>query len=122
MPSNLPANDSQVPERHPLVSLAPEELDLVLQLVLASGSLKELARVYRVSYPTIRLRVDRLIARLQQITGGTPADPMMQLLADLIERGEITVVAARSVRDLYRRLKEEHREEQKESSNDGTMV
>jgi hypothetical protein len=118
MPSNPPANDSQLPERHPLVSLAPEEMDLVLQFVLASGSLKELARVYRVSYPTIRIRVDRVIARLQQITGGTPADPMMQLLADLIERGEIAVVAARRVRDLYRRQKEE----QKESSNDGTMV
>jgi polyhydroxyalkanoate synthesis regulator phasin len=39
---------------------------------------------------------------------------MMQLLAELVERGEITVPAARSVRDLYR--------QQKENSNDGGTV
>ncbi len=93
--------------KHPLLSLTEEELDLVLQLVLASGSLKDLARVYQVSYPTIRAKVDRLIARVQQIVGGASPDPMMQLLADLVERGEITVSAARSVRDLYRQQKTE---------------
>src|SRR5713226_1617398 len=96
--------------KHPLLSLTEEELDLVLQLVLASGSLKDLARVYQVSYPTIRAKVDRLIARVQQIVGGASPDPMMQLLADLVERGEITVSAARSVRDLYCQQKTEQKE------------
>ena len=53
--------DSKSGWQHPLLALNEEELDLVLQLVLASGSLKDLARGYQVSYPTIRLRVDRLI-------------------------------------------------------------
>ena len=96
--------------KHPLLSLTEEELDLVLQLVLASGSLKDLARVYQVSYPTIRAKVDRLIARVQQIVGGASPDPMMQLLADLVERGEITVSAARSLRDLYRQQTAEQKE------------
>lgn len=87
---------------HPLLSLNEEDLDLVLQLVLASGSLKDLASVYQVSYPTIRARVDRLIERLRQMLEGTTPDPMMQLLADLVERGEITAPAARAVRNLYR--------------------
>jgi len=34
----------------PLANLGEEELDLVERLVLASGSLKELAGVYGVSY------------------------------------------------------------------------
>jgi len=89
--------------RHPLFQLTEEELDLVLQLTLVSGSLKDLAQAYQVSYPTIRIKVDRLIERLRQIVGGTPPNPMMQLLADLVERGEITVAAARALRDLYRR-------------------
>ena len=42
---------SQPGWQHPLLALAEEELDLVLQLVLASGSLKDLALVYQVSYP-----------------------------------------------------------------------
>jgi len=88
--------------QHPLSALTDGELDLVLQLVLASGSLKDLAGVYKVSYPTIRARMDRLIERVRQIAGGTSSDPMMQLLADLVERGDIAVPAARAVRDLYR--------------------
>jgi hypothetical protein len=95
---------------HPLFSLTEEELDLVLQLVLASGSMKDLARIYKVSYPTIRARVDRLIERVRQIVEGAPLDPIMQLLADLVERGEITVSAARSLRDLYRQQRAEQKE------------
>jgi hypothetical protein len=101
---------SPSPAQHPLFSLTEEELDLVLQLVLASGSLKDLARAYQVSYPTIRAKVDRLIERVRQIVEGTPRDPMTQLLADLVERGEITVSAARLVRDLYRQPKAEQKE------------
>jgi hypothetical protein len=101
------AHESRAAASHPLLALTEEELDLVLQLVLASGSLKDLAHVYQVSYPTIRIRVDRLIERVRQIVGGAPPDPMMQLLADLVERGEITVSAARSVRDLYRQQQTE---------------
>jgi hypothetical protein len=36
---------------------------------------------------------------------------MMQLLADLVERGDIAVPAARAVRDLYRRQMAEQQEE-----------
>jgi hypothetical protein len=106
--------DSKPGWQHPLLALKEEELDLVLQLVLASGSLKDLAQAYQVSYPTIRLRVDRVIERLRQLANGAKPDPMMQLLAELVERGEITVPAARSVRDLYR--------QQKENFNDGGTV
>jgi hypothetical protein len=96
--------------QHPLFALTEGELDLVLQLVLASGSLKDLAEVYKVSYPTIRLRMDRLMERVRQIASGTTPDPMMQLLADLVERGDIAVPAARAVRDLYRRQMAEQKE------------
>ncbi len=47
-----------------LARLSSEEMGLVLNLVKASGSLKDLARVYSVSYPTIRNRLDALIERL----------------------------------------------------------
>jgi hypothetical protein len=33
--------------------------------ILASGSLKELAQEYGISYPTVRLRLDRLIDRIK---------------------------------------------------------
>lgn len=45
--------------------LDEEDLAFVKRFILASGSLKELARVYGVSYPTVRLRLDRLIEKVK---------------------------------------------------------
>lgn len=47
--------------------LSDEDLAFVKRLVLASGSLKELAQAYGVTYPTIRLRLDRLIEKIKII-------------------------------------------------------
>ena len=91
---------------HPLGQLDREDLDLVLELVLKSGSLKDLAASYGVSYPTIRARVDKLIARLEAITKGLKRDPLVELLANLVDRGEITPSAARTVRDVARQQRE----------------
>ena len=46
-------------------SLEEEDLGFVKQLILTSGSLKELAAKYGVSYPTVRLRLDRLIQKIE---------------------------------------------------------
>jgi hypothetical protein len=88
--------------RHPLLALEETDLEFVLRLVLASGSLKEVAQSYGVSYPTIRLKLDRLIARLKEVLAGRPPDPMAERLADLVERGEMTAAAARKVLQLHR--------------------
>ncbi len=47
--------------------LGEEDLSFVRRLVLASGSLKQIAQQYGVTYPTIRLRLDRLIAKIQAV-------------------------------------------------------
>jgi hypothetical protein len=46
-------------------SLDEDEVGFVKQFVLASGSLKDLATRYGVSYPTVRLRLDRLIQKIE---------------------------------------------------------
>ena len=48
-----------------VISLADDDLDLIKRFILASGSLKALAEQYSVSYPTLRLRLDRLIQRIE---------------------------------------------------------
>ncbi len=45
--------------------LNEEDLVFIRRFVLASGSLKAIAAEYGVSYPTVRLRLDRLIAKVQ---------------------------------------------------------
>jgi hypothetical protein len=49
-----------------LYRLDAEEQRFVELFVLASGSLKQMAAVLGVSYPTVRSRLDRLIEKLQQ--------------------------------------------------------
>lgn len=88
--------------RHPLEHLDESDKELVLRFVLASGSLKDLARSYGVSYPTIRARLDRLIRRLQSLMEGRTPDPLSELLADLVERGELTASAARRIQAVHR--------------------
>lgn len=45
--------------------LGEEDRAFVKRFVLASGSLKELASAYGISYPTVRLRLDRLIEKIK---------------------------------------------------------
>jgi hypothetical protein len=96
-------SEAQHQADHPLARLPREDQDLVLQLVLKSGSLKELAESYRVSYPTIRLRLDKVIERARALVNGQKPDPLSELLAGFVERGEMSVTAARAVRDLARK-------------------
>lgn len=87
---------------HPLLRLPREDLDLITELVLQSGSLKALAKSYSVSYPTIRARVDKTIARLSDAVEGVTPDPVSDLLANLVERGELSLSGARQLRDTIR--------------------
>lgn len=45
--------------------LTPEDLSFIRRFVLASGSLKAVAAEYGISYPTVRLRLDRLIEKIR---------------------------------------------------------
>lgn len=47
------------------INLEPEDQEFIKEFVLASGSLKQLAKNYGVSYPTVRLRVDKLIGLIK---------------------------------------------------------
>jgi hypothetical protein len=54
----------QNPERW-IDRLNEEDVMFLKRFVLASGSLKQLATVYGISYPTVRLRLDRVIERIK---------------------------------------------------------
>ena len=48
-----------------LAKLSDEDLSFIKRFVLASGSLKDLAKAYGITYPTVRLRLDRLIEKIK---------------------------------------------------------
>ncbi len=70
-----------------LYRLGPEDQRFVELFVRASGSMKEMARVLGVSYPTVRSRLDRLIQSLEDETRSD--EKRKQRILDDIEAGRI---------------------------------
>lgn len=97
--SNKEERAGEVARGHVLLALPREDLDLIVELVLQSGSLKGLAKAYSVSYPTIRNRIDKVIERLRDAVDGREPDPFRELLATLVERGELSTSAAKRIHD-----------------------
>ena len=48
-----------------MAELEEEDVTFIKRFVLSSGSLKEMAGEYGVTYPTVRLRLDRLIQKIK---------------------------------------------------------
>ena len=88
--------------RHLLHQLDEDDLNMVTSFILVSGSIKDLATQYGVSYPTMRQRLDRLIERVRRLVDGVEADPLSDYLADLLTRGHLTPDIARRIRELHR--------------------
>jgi len=50
-----------------LISLSRDDQEFILRFVAASGSLKEMTGLLKVSYPTVRNRLDDIIGKLQRV-------------------------------------------------------
>ena len=90
--------------------LEEEDLNLLHRFLLASGSLKSLAREYGVSYPTVRLRLNRLIQKVRLLDESETESPFHQKIRMLVVEGRLDRAVARI---LIRAFEEN---QQKESS------
>jgi len=52
-------------ELPPLAKLSPNNQAFILEFIKASGSLKQMAKLLKLSYPTVRNRLDEIIERLK---------------------------------------------------------
>jgi hypothetical protein len=84
--------------------LEEEDLSFIKRFVLGSGSLKEIAAIYGVSYPTVRLRLDRLIEKIKVIDSQEALTPFERLLRLQHAEGQIAL-------STMKRLLAAHREE-----------
>jgi len=48
-----------------MVNLEDEDIAFIKKFILNSGSLKKMAKEYEVTYPTVRLRLDKLIQKIE---------------------------------------------------------
>ena len=65
-----------------LGNLEEEDLVFIKRFLLASGSLKEIAKQYGVSYPTVRLRLDKLIQKIR-LSEKNESEPYIALIKQL---------------------------------------
>ena len=89
-----------------LADLEDEDLSFVKKFILASGSLKEIAGLYGVSYPTVRLRLDRLIQKIK-LTERAEEDPYVSLVKRLAVDDRLDFDTAKILITEYRKTKEE---------------
>ncbi|MBQ2697525.1 MAG: DUF2089 family protein [Clostridia bacterium] len=88
--------------------LEEEDLAFIKRFLLASGSLKEMARQYGVSYPTVRLRLDRLIQKIQ-LSESAEGDPYIALIKELAIDERLDLETARLLIQAYKKTKKEER-------------
>ncbi len=94
---------SVVPEW--MADLDEEDVVFIRRFLLASGSLKEVAGEYGVSYPTVRLRLDRLIQKIR-LSDDRAADPYVALIKRLAVNDKVDFEAAKLLISEYRKIKE----------------
>ena len=85
-----------------MAELEDEDLAFVKKFLLASGSLKEVASVYGVSYPTVRLRLDRLIQKIR-LSETAEADPYVSLVKRLAVDDKLDFDTAKLLIQQYRK-------------------
>ena len=89
--------------------LDEEEQQFLKRFVLSSGSLKALCDEYGVSYPTLRARLDRLIAKVKAAEDPKVVDSFQRKLQVLVAEGKISAALGRELWKAHRAVAEEGR-------------
>ena len=89
-----------------MVNLEDEDVVFIKKFLLASGSLKEVARQYGVTYPTVRLRLDRLIQKIK-ISEEASNEPYIALIKRLAVNEKVDFDTAKLLTSEYKKTRRE---------------
>ena len=87
-----------------MADLEDEDITFVKKFLLASGSLKEMARQYGVTYPTVRLRLDRLIQKIK-LSEDAENEPYIALIKQLALNDKLDFETAKLLIAEYKKAK-----------------
>ena len=87
-----------------LATLDDEDISFIKKFIMSSGSLKEIANIYGVTYPTVRLRLDRLIQKIQ-ISEDTTNEPFVSLIKRLAVNENLDFDTAKILISEYKKMK-----------------
>ena len=82
--------------------LSDEDVQFLKRFLLSSGTLKDLAAQYGISYPTIRLRLDRLIEKVKVIEADASRSPFESQLRALYADAKLDAEAFKTLLETYR--------------------
>jgi hypothetical protein len=86
--------------------LTDDDRVLVRRFILASGSLKEVAASYEISYPTMRLRLDRLIEKIKVLESVERLGPFERVVRAQQAAGKIDPATAALLLEAHRKENE----------------
>ena len=89
-----------------LVNLENEDLMFIKKLIIFSGSLKDLANEYGVTYPTIRIRMNKIIEKVN-LYDKKEEDEYISKIKSLALSEKIDIETAKYLIQEYRRVKNE---------------
>lgn len=89
-----------------MAGLEEEDVAFIRRFLLASGSLKEVAAQYGVTYPTVRLRLDRLIQKIK-ISEDVAADPYIAIIKRLAVNEKLDLDTARFLIAEYKKRRDQ---------------
>ena len=87
-----------------MAGLEEEDVAFIKKFILASGSLKEMAGQYGVTYPTVRLRLDRLIQKIRMVED-TAADPYIAVIKRLAMNEKLDLDTAKVLLAEYKKTR-----------------
>lgn len=87
-----------------ILSLDITDISFIKNIIINNGSLKDVARAYDVSYPTIRLRFDKLIDKINESDKSNDDSYTLKIKALAID-DKIDFDTAKELIQEYRRLK-----------------
>lgn len=87
-------------------NLDDEDVSFIKRFILASGSLKEIAKEYDVTYPTVRLRLDRLIQKIK-INEKQSNEPYIGLIKKFAINDKIDFETSKILIKEYKKIREE---------------
>ena len=87
-----------------LLSLDSTDLSFIKNIIIYNGSLKDVAKVYGVTYPTIRLRFDRLIKKIID-NDKSNDDAFILKIKNLAIDDKINYETAKELIEEYRKMK-----------------
>ena len=77
--------------------LTEEDWQFIKRLLLASGSLKDVAEQYGISYPTVRIKLNRLIEKVQILDSKKAKTKFHQKVQILVAEGKLELSVAKTL-------------------------